>query len=210
MKTLKRNIPVTVAVFVSIAAMSVAAVAQSGESSPGDGVPQVTTIDESAQQAMEVLDEPREPSDAMPTNVAEAIDETAKFGMNPDLSRESIDTLSNDVYVIPAHDHICSSLTVGDGANLSCAETADVAAGKVGPTTVTLGGGAIAIYGIVPDGVRSVTVDTGTSGASTVETSNNAYFTAVPVGTVLRGLSYTGPSGVVEFPLYDPKLAFEE
>jgi len=210
MRLLKRNIPITAAVLVAIAAMAVAAVAQSNESSPGDGFTQVTTIEEAAQDAMAVLETTRTSSDALPTEVAASMDENAKFGMNPDLSRESIETLSSSVYIIPADDHVCTSLTVGDGANISCLETSDVAAGEAGPATVTLPAGGIAIYGIVPDGVSSVTVETGTSTSTPVYTEDNAYFTAVPEGTALRTLSYTGPSGVVEFPLHDPALVFEE
>jgi hypothetical protein len=130
--------------------------------------------------------------------------------MNPDLSRALIETISHSVYVIPAQDHICSSLTLGDGANLSCAETADVAAGVAGPTTVTLPTGAIGIYGIVPDGVDAVTVETRQSNSAIVSTENNAYFTAVPGGTPLQTLSYTGPSGGVEFALYDPAAVFDD
>jgi hypothetical protein len=211
MRSVKRNIPIIAAVFASVAAMSVAAVAQSGDApSPGEGVPQVTTVEADAQRAMDVLDTARTSSDAMPADVAESLDDHAKFGMNPDLSRESINTIANDVYVIPADDHICSSLTVGDGANLSCAETSDVAAGQVGASTVTLEGGGIAIYGIVPDGVESVTVKTGTSTSTSVATDENAYFTVVPKGTPLRTVGYTGPSGVVEFPIYDPAVVFDE
>jgi hypothetical protein len=210
MKTFKRNIPITTAVIAAVAAMSVAAVAQSGGSSPGDGVPQVTTVEAEARAAMEVLDEARAASDAMPADVAEAIDEHAKFGMNPGLSRKSIETISSAVYVIPADGYVCYSLTVGDGASIGCAETDDVAAGKVGATTVTLPAGGIAIYGIVPDGVDSVTVHTGTSDETVVEVTDNAYFTAVPEGTELRKVSYTGPSGLLDFPIYDPAVAFDE
>jgi hypothetical protein len=209
MNIVKRNIPITAAVLLALAAMSVAAVAQSGESSPGDSVSQVAAVEEDAQQAMEVLDEPRSSADAMPAEVAQSIDEHAKFGMNPALSREALETVSSSVYVIPANGYVCSSLTVGDGASIGCAETEDVAAGKVGATTVTLPAGGIGIYGIVPDGVESVTVHTGTSSSQTVSVTDNAYFTAVPEGTALRKLTYAGPSGVVDFPLYDPATAWD-
>jgi hypothetical protein len=208
--TIKRNIPTAITALIAVAVMSVAAVAQSGGSSPGDSVPQATTVEAEAQAAMEVLDEPRTSADAMPSEVAQSIDEHAKFGMNPDLSREALETVSSSVYVIPANGYICSSLTVGDGASIGCAETEDVAAGEVGATTVTLPGGGIGIYGIVPDGVGSVTVHTGTSSSQTVSVTDNAYFTAQPQGTVLRELTYTGPSGMVDFPLYDPAAVFEE
>jgi hypothetical protein len=146
----------------------------------------------------------------MPSGVAESLDESARFGMNPDLSREAIDTIANDHYVVPADDHICASLTIGSGANVGCRPTDEVADGEVGASVVTLVGGSIGIYGIVPDGVDEVTVHTGTSASAAVEVEDNAYFTALPQGTVLRKLSYTGPSGVVEFPLYDPAAVFEE
>jgi hypothetical protein len=211
MKNLKRNTPIAAAAFALIAVTAVAAVAQGGgEASPSEGAVQVTTIEAEAQEAMAVLDTPRTSSDAMPAEVAESIDEDAQFGIDPDLSRESIATLSNSLYVVPGNDHVCASLTLGDGANISCLETSDVAAGVAGPTTVSLPAGVIGIYGVVPDGVTSVTVETGVSSSSSVAVEDNAYFTALPAGTVLRGLSYTGPSGVVQFPLHDPALAFEE
>lgn len=210
MSHLKRNIPITALIAVLLAAMAVVAVAQSGETPPGEGVTQVTTVEAEAEEAMDVLDTARTSSDEMPSAVAESLDGHARFGMNPDLSREAIDTIANDVYVVPAEDHICASLTVGDGANVSCRPTADVAEGDVGASVVTLIGGPIGIYGIVPDGVESVTVHTGVSASEAVEVQDNAYFTALPEGTPLRKLSYTGPSGAVEFPLYDPAAAFEE
>jgi len=210
MKALKQNVPLTALALVALAALAVGAVAQGGETPPGAGVSQVTTIEAEAQEAMEVLDTSRTSSDAMPSEVAESIDENARFGMNPDLSRESIDTIANDVYVVPADDHVCISLTVGDGANISCRETGDVADGDTGAATVTLAGGSIGIYGIVPDGVESVTVNTGESDSDVVEVEDNAYLAVLPEGTPLRTLSYTGPSGVVEFPLHDPAVVFEE
>jgi hypothetical protein len=183
---------------------------QGGESSPAEGVAQVTTIEAEAEAAMAVLESSRTSSDVVPSAVAEPIDENARFGMNPDLSRVAVETLSHSLYVIPANGHVCAALTVGDGANVSCPATETVADGESGPATVTLEGGAIAIYGIVPDGVESVTVETGVSASDVVETDDNAYYTVVEEGTVLQTVSYDGPSGEVEFPIYDPSEVFEE
>src|SRR5215218_10052539 len=97
MRLLKRNIPVTAAILVSVAAMSVAAVAQSGDAPPGEGVPHVTAVEAAAQQAMEVLDTARTSSAAISTDIAPSIDHHASFGMNPYLSRETINTNANDV-----------------------------------------------------------------------------------------------------------------
>jgi hypothetical protein len=209
---LKRNAPIAIAVCMLLAATSVAAVAQNGEESepPGDGVAQIAAIEPPAEEAMAVLEEPRTGSDALPTGVAEGLDEEADFGMNPDLSRRSIGNATSSLYVIPADDHVCPALTVGDGMVLSCPETEDIAAGEAGPGTVTLPGGAIGIYGLVPDGVESVTLHTGEADAEVVGVTDNGYYVAVPEGTVLRSVSFSGPSGPVEFPIYDPALAFEE
>jgi hypothetical protein len=177
---------------------------------PGEGIPQVSAIEEEAQDALAILDQTRVASDAMPTEVAEDLDADADFGMNPELSRESIGNISHSVYVIPANGHVCWSLTVGDGANISCDETEHVVEGTTAPTTVVLEGGDIAVYGIVPDGVGSVTIETGISDADELDVSENAYYVVVPSGTALRTLGYAGPSGYVEYPIYDPTEVFEE
>ena len=203
-----RNARLLVAVCALLATMAVAAVAQEeGETAaPGADAAQVTAIPEEASEAVAVLDRSRESGDALPAEVAEKVDEEAPFGANPDLSRRAIGSLSNSVYVVPADDHVCVALTLGEGANMSCPETDDLAAGQAGPTTVLLEGGSIAVYGVVPDGVDSVTVQTSGSGAvdAEIEAEGNAYLAVLPDGLTPEAASYTGPSGSVEFPLYDP------
>ena len=147
------SILVVIAALLAVTMLVAVAQGQGGESSPSGGVEQVTTIEPEAEEAMAVLEASRTSSDAIPGVVAEPIDENARFGVNPDLSRVSIETLSNDVYLIPGNDHVCAALTVGDGVNMSCPETEQIADGQSGPSTVVLAGCAIAIYGIVPDGV---------------------------------------------------------
>jgi hypothetical protein len=209
MLMLRRRLAVTVVALGALAVSGVAAVAQDGETAPGQGVAQVTSIDPEARDAMAMLDSTRTATDALPAAVARPLDENADFGMNPDLSRLAIGNATRSVYVIPADGHVCAALASGDSTNLSCPETAQVADGTSGATTVTVDGGSIAIYGIVPDGVSTVTVKTGTSTSTAVGVDHNAYYTVVPGGTALRSVSYTGPSGEVEFPIYDPSLAFE-
>ena len=81
--------------------------------------------------------------------------------------------------------------------------------GRAAPATVVIETGDIAIYGVVPDGVESVSVQTGTTESTAVRTEDNGYYTVVPAGTPLRTVGYTGPSGSVEFPIYDPTLVME-
>jgi hypothetical protein len=129
--------------------------------------------------------------------------------MNPNLSRVSVGNATSSLYVIPARGRVCAALTVGEGANVSCPPTADIADGRATPATVVVETGDIAIYGIVPDGVESVSVQTATTESTAVRTQGNGYYTVVPAGTPLRTVSYSGPSGSVEFPIYDPTLVME-
>jgi hypothetical protein len=200
-----RNIQVLVAIVAAAAMTAVAATAHEGDSPmpPGEGVPQVTVIETAAREATSVLATARTTGDALPTNVAEHFGANADFGMNPDLSRRAIGGTSS-VFLVPANDHICAALTVGVGASVSCQETEELAAGEVGAATVTLEGGAIAVYGIVPDDVDSVAIAAG--GESTnAEVVDNAYLAVLPQGAPLETLSYRGPSGPVDFPIYDPQ-----
>jgi hypothetical protein len=209
MAMLKRYLPFAACGVVLLAA-SVGAVAATDESKHrGADVPQITEIEPEARKAMAVLDRHRGEGDALPTDLAGKINAHPDFGMNPSLSRLSIGNLSHSVFVIPADDHVCAVLTLGDGGNLSCPTTEAIAAGQAAAATVVVETGDIAIYGLVPNGVDSVAVRTGTSESTDVEAANNSYYTVVPAGTPLRTVGYTGPSGPVEFPIYDPSLVGE-
>lgn len=209
MAMLRRYLPFA-AVAVVLLALSVGAIADTDESNPpGAGVPQITEIEPEAREAMAVFDRPRGEGDALNANLATRMDAHADFGMNPSLSRLSIGNLSHSVYVVPADDHVCAVLTLGEGANLSCPTTEAIAAGQAAAATVVVETGDIAIYGLVPNGVDSVAVRTGTSESKDIEAANNSYYTVVPAGTPLRTVRYTGPSGPVEFPIYDPSLVGE-
>jgi hypothetical protein len=210
MRMLHRHLPLALLSTVLVVAVSAVAIATGDDSNPpSDGPSQVTAIEPEAKEAMAVLDEPRTTGDALPATLASKMDEQSDWGMNPGLSRLSIANATHSLYVIPANGHVCAALTVGDGANLSCPPTAHIADGQAGAATVTLETGGIGIYGLVPDGVESVSVQTGTSDSTSVETEDNAYYTVVAAGTALRTVSYTGPSGPVEFAIYDPAAAFE-
>ena len=210
MTMLKRHLPLAT-IAVAMLALSVGAIAATDENNPrGAGVPQITEIEPQARAAMAVLDRARGGGDALPTNLASKMDAHADFGMNPGLSRRSIGNMSNSVYVVPANDHVCAVLTVGEGANVSCPTTEDIAAGQAAAATVVLETGDVAIYGTAPDGAGSVAVQTGTTTSAAVASEGNAYYTVVPAGTPLRTVEYTGPSGTVEFPIYDPSLILDD
>jgi hypothetical protein len=203
---LKRNIQLVVAVCALVALTAVAAVAQVGDEPdlPGEGIAPVTAVEPAAKSAASLLARSREQGDALPSDLAERMNEHGRFGVNPGLSRRAIAGLSSSVYVLPGRGYVCSALTVGDGANMGCAETEDLAAGEAGASTVLLPGGAIAVYGIVPDGVDSVTVETDQPGSGAAKVVSNAFLHVVPRGTKLSQVRYSGPSGEVAYPIYDP------
>jgi hypothetical protein len=210
MAMLKRYLPFTVVAVVLLSA-SVGAIADTDETNPPSaGVPQVREIEPEAREAMAVFDRGRGSADALRDELATKMDAHADFGMNPALSRVSIGNATSSLYVIPARGRVCATLTFGEGANVICPPTGDIAAGRAAPATVVLGTGDIAVYGIVPDGVDSVSVQTGQSASTTVEAEGNGYYTVVPAGTTLRTVRYTGPSGEAEFPIYDPSRIMRE
>jgi hypothetical protein len=206
----RKSLPVVLVVGGTLALASVG-IANRDQSVPlGIDAQQVESIEPKAMDGMSVLRTSRKAADALPNDIAAKVDEHADFGMNPHLSRLSIANTVNSLYIVPARDHICASLTVGEGANFNCRSADDLAAGKSGPATVIVEGGGIGIYGVVPDGVDSVYVQTGQSEQIRVDVERNAYFTVMPAGTPIRAMSYVGPSGPVEFDIYDPARAFDE
>jgi hypothetical protein len=204
MTMLKRYLP-PVAIVAGLLAMTAVGAIAGGDSTnpPSAGVPRVETIQPDAREAMAVFERGRDAVDALPSDVAGRMDANPDFGLNPSLSRLAIGNATSSVYVIPARDHVCASLTVGEGATLICPSTDEIASGRSAPATVVLTTRDIGIYGIVPDGVESVSVDAG-SESIRVATDDNAYYTVVPAGTALGKVGYAGPSGPVEFAIQDP------
>lgn len=202
MAMLKRNLTIALIVAALVAVTAVAAIAQGG-SRPGDGYTQATAIEQAASDAASILETTRTSGDEIDSELADKIDEVAGFGVNTDLSRRAIASISNSVYLLPGTGYVCAALTVAEGATLTCAETPDLTAGEVGPGTVSLPGGAIAIWGIVPDGVDSVDIDAGVD-STEVGTEGNAYLAVVPEGAEVATATYTGPSGEMEYDIHDP------
>jgi hypothetical protein len=193
-----------IAVCLLVGVPAVAAIAQEDEeiAPPGAEVQQVATVEPEAAAAAAVLETPRTAADAMPADVAEALDEKASFGMNPDLSRAAVGGTSA-VYLIPADGHVCATLTVGEGANISCAPTDRLAEGDVGPSTVSMADGRIAVFGMVPDGIEQISIEAGRD-SMVAEVGDNGYLAVLPRGAPVETVSYAGPSGRVEFAIYDP------
>jgi hypothetical protein len=198
---------VLVVVLCGLGLVGAVALADGGESSSGAagaGIAQVSEIERAASDALSVLAAPRNQSDSMPSEVGQRIGEDHLYGVNPALSRLALGSISNALYVLPGRGYVCASLTVADGASLNCTETSELAAGRAGAATITLVDQNIGVYGLVPNGVETVAINTGSTSTTRADVEGNAYFGVLPKGTALRSVAYEGPSGSVEYPIYDP------
>jgi hypothetical protein len=189
-------------------AVAVAEVASDDPAAPGQGVDRVTQIEEPAREALGVLREARGGDDSMPADAAAAFTERASFGMNPALSRLAIANLRNSIFVVPARGHTCASMLSGAGAVMQCPKTSDISAGRAGASTAMIDGTAIAIWGVVRDGIESIELRIGGE-IQAVEPQANVYLAIVPAGSPLESVSYVGPSGRVTYPIYDPSKVFD-
>lgn len=201
----KRNALLALPIAALLAVGAVGAIAEGDDSNPpSDGPTMVTAVEPDAAEAAGILAAERTTADAMPTEIAEDIGARADFGMNPGLSRRAIANATSSLFLLPARGHVCAALTIGDGAAAICPPTADLKAGSGAAGTAVLKTGDIAIYGVVPDGIDSVSVETGSSDSREVAVEDNAYYTVVAAGTELRAVRHAGPDGPVELPIYDP------
>lgn len=202
-----RTLPAILLVGALVAALAISAIAQAGgdvaPAPDGEGAAQVTAVEPAAADAVAALEDPRTASDEMPADIEAQIDEHADFGMNPALARRAVGGTSS-VFLVPADGHVCAAVTHGDHATAMCPETDDIASGRSAPGTMSLAGQDIGVYGIVPDGVGSVTLRYGDGESRSVEVSNNAYLAVLPAGTPVGKVSYDGPSGPVSFSISDP------
>lgn len=198
--------------FAVLALLTPLAIGASAGESDGDAtdveLAKVSNVEEQARATLAVLEQSRSAADALPAEYAERMAKRASFGMNPELSRRAIANTTSSVYVIPARGHVCASLTDPNGVTTTCQPTADIAEGRVGAATVNFEVG-VAVYGLVPDGVDAVSIQT-RSGSRAVATEDNAYYTVVGAGDRVKSVSYVGPSGPVEFALADPGRATRE
>lgn len=201
----KRNAIFAVSVAALLGVGAVGAIAEDDDSNPpSDNVAMVTAVEPEAAEAVSALADDRTSTDEMPAQVAGDIGERADFGMNPDLARRSVANTANSVYVVPARERVCTVLTIGQGATAICPETEKLADGRGDAGTAVLPTGDIAVFGVVPDGVASVTVEIGTATSRAVEVVDNAFYTVVEAGIALRSVLHDGPDGAVEIPIFDP------
>lgn len=113
-----------------------------------------------------------------------------RFGLNPELARRSVTRLG-DVWVVPGSGYI--ALWVGGGTW----SRTEIAA-RQGMVTWTSASRALQdlVHGLVPDGVREVSLFAANDASTTVSVTDNVYGTALDGH--LRSVRFLGPTGTVE------------
>jgi hypothetical protein len=109
-------------------------------------------------------------------------------GANPALARRSRAQVGDfRFWVVPGNDTICLVAAAGSAAGGGCAPTRVALSGSLirqtGASTAGLRGGELVLYGIVPDGVTNVELET-TTGRRTVPVVDNVWAEAALAGTV--------------------------
>jgi hypothetical protein len=147
--------------------------------------PRAMAVDPVQAQAFEVLRRPQRDSDALPGKVK------GPFGANLDLARR-VSGPAGDVRVVPASDgQLCLRAEDGSGSAWTCVSTARA---KAGLLMLTLRGEGVAdvnLYGLVPDGIRSVSLQDA-SGSRQLSVLDNVY---TAISSDPKTLSFDGGSG---------------
>lgn len=169
------------------------------------GVPRITSISDAQSSAFAILRRPQVEGDALPEDRWPAYEGggIGRCGLNPGLARRARTELGN-VWVIPGSGYICLALAESsspsslDGGGVNCVATeVAVSEGTVTWTSIRSGDQDI-VHGLVPDGVRELTLTAQNGVSKTVPVHDNVY------GALLDGhfasYRFTGPRGTVTWP----------
>jgi len=118
-----------------------------------------------------------------------------RAGLNPELARRAVTQLG-DVWVVPGNGFI--ALGVG-GGDMVCSRTAIAARqGMVTWTSDSSDSGAVRdlVHGLVPDGVREVSLFAANDVSTTVLVNDNVYGTMLDGH--LRSVRFIGPTGTID------------
>jgi uncharacterized membrane protein len=154
--------------------------------------PKVAVIAAEQAESFAILRRPRIESDRLPQSHGALFEGglIGRCGFNPDLARRAVTQL-RDVWVVPGSGFIALWVSGGTWARTEIAA-------RQGMVTWTSASGALQdlVHGLVPDGVREVSLLAANDASTTVAVTDNAY------GTVLdghlRSVSFLGPTGSVD------------
>jgi hypothetical protein len=167
-----------------------------------------------------ILARPRAADDAMPHAAGQVLTkepgEGDYDGANPALARRAhLQVRRASFWVVPGNDTICLVVASGNSGGGGCATTRAALAGtynrQTGGTELGTGPNEIIHYGLVPDGVASVTIQT-TGESLRVPVRDNMWAIAARLGSVIgltvgeRHVKIDTPPPVPPVPPADAKL----
>jgi hypothetical protein len=140
------------------------------------------------------LRRPRNADDAMPSRWDAALTDGENgdehWGANPDLARRT----APGVWLVPGDGYVCvANSTPGEGTlGFGCATPEDVERGLLAPSDVDANGSGV-LTGVLPDGVREVTLVNRDGSTRTVAVERNTY--RAEIDAELKEVRFTGPDG---------------
>jgi hypothetical protein len=185
-------------VVIVLGALSVAAIAATsgGESRPADpSEPAVQSVDATTADSFGFLQRAQTAADRVPVSVAAAAQ--LPYGANVELSRRVASGDGAVVYAVPGRDFICTVVPDADGATAGCQTTDSIEKGNgTGPALIQ-SAKTDAVYAVVPDGVKSVTLGLESGKTIDVPVQDGGYYVEVPTSDAPQTIAYDGPNGAV-------------
>lgn len=203
------GVGVAVAITASIA---IGAVARGdGENRAAD---QPSTASSGERETLSGLRTARGDEDQLPPSALRQIREEGPQTAEPGKAREALVHDPWRVFLTPADDAVCLSLTDSSGgSSTNCLGRADIATGVGAPSAVLsgcegvpppMGKGPVcdqvSLYGFVPDGVERVTANVANGSGPSVEVHNNVYVLEVAAAQKPMSVSYSDGKTRVEQP----------
>lgn len=217
MRSMRRSWLVGVAVVLALSA-GLVAITQGEKGSTGavaQAAQEGSSLDTSQyaiNETIGTLQRPRAAGDALPETARIEVEDAGPEGTVPAASVRALTQDSWSLYLSPAPEAVCLSIVdPHGGASANCPTGSDVEAGLAFPGVVQEGckldmedGSTTCvsalIYGVVPDGVDSVTVKVDSGSPPSADVQGNSYLVRVPMSQAPTAVSYEGPDGPVVQP----------
>jgi hypothetical protein len=197
----KLNLLLAIAALVVGVAVTAVALAQD------EGQPDRATVATRGGE-LDAFSRPRTSDDILPAVAANEVQAVAPGDARVTSSVEAAGLDDRSVYLVPATDAVCLILWERSlGASVSCPALMAVNDGAATPSYVKTGCGGpppdagppvcggLVLYGVVPNGIDEVTVESASRVAIHVAVSDNAFLVERPMPTGAISVRYVGPDG---------------
>jgi hypothetical protein len=175
-------------------------------SPPFAGPPTAVEVDSTLQSSFGVLRRARTSGDVLDQEKANAVVRQAPYGLNLGLARRAGQWGSDAVYVLPGDDSVCLLVDRPKSVSTQCARAAFALEGHGVGAALTPDG--VAVTGLAPDGVDTVSVALPDGAVRKANVVNNVYNLTIDQGTAV--VSYASPGGTTQVPIMMPEMKLGE